>query len=626
MSISKKTILFLLTIVILIISLVGMILVNRIDKIEVLEDKFIEKNIKKFQNVLDSTSLHIKSIAYEYSLNDVLAKAVKNNDVNEIEAYMLNRDDLMQNLKLSYFVLYDKNKKQIYGNSFDINSNEYLSIPEELNTFMKHDLSSYIKKSNNVFFMTLNYEKTIFVLEKLLYKNEHIGYVFIARTLDATLLNEIGELLQEYISLISFYDDKNIKELSFFGKKIYYDIQKISKDQVFSYIKLYDDLEKKSFYIRMKSNRQIFDFLLNNIEITLMVFLIMIVIVLLIFYVFMQKLFTSRIEYITTMVKKASKNESPSLELKVDYDDEISYLSRKMNQMFKHINYQQSLKLQKEKDFLQSVLDSQKNIILITDGNKIQSTNQKFNDIFHSEDSFMTNIALLDETSSANLIRVAQKYGTLDGPAQLKCIDEDNKYFTFDITRLDIKNYLICMNDVSAVNKKIMTLQNKASIDELTNAYNKNTITTYIKRWLEKRDFCFLILDIDHFKKVNDTYGHPAGDFILKNMISLISKELSKEDLLGRFGGEEFLILINDYSSNNIISIANRIRTIVDTHDFVYEEINIDISISIGCTFCEKGETYSAVYKRCDAALYEAKNTGRNKVIYKEVIIDNDSK
>ena len=142
MSISKKTILFLLTIVILIISLVGMILVNRIDKIEVLEDKFIEKNIKKFQNVLDSTSLHIKSIAYEYSLNDVLAKAVKNNDVNEIEAYMLNRDDLMQNLKLSYFVLYDKNKKQIYGNSFDINSNEYLSIPEELNTFMKHDLSS----------------------------------------------------------------------------------------------------------------------------------------------------------------------------------------------------------------------------------------------------------------------------------------------------------------------------------------------------------------------------------------------------------------------------------------------------------------------------------------------------
>ena len=181
----------------------------------------------------------------------------------------------------------------------------------------------------------------------------------------------------------------------------------------------------------------------------------------------------------------------------------------------------------------------------------------------------MTNIALLDETSSANLIRVAQKYGTLDGPAQLKCIDEDNKYFTFDITRLDIKNYLICMNDVSAVNKKIMTLQNKASIDELTNAYNKNTITTYIKRWLKKRDFCFLNLDIDHFKKVNDTYGHPAGDFILKNMISLISKELSKDDLLGRFGGEEFLILISDYSSNNILNIANRIRTIVSNHTFV---------------------------------------------------------
>jgi len=625
MSISKKTILFLLSIVILIITIVGMILVNRLDQIEVIEDAFIQKNIKKFQNVIDSTSLHIKSIAYEYSLNDFLVKAVKQKNISEIESYMLHRDDLMQNLRLSYFVLYDKNKKQIYGNSFDINSNEYLSIPEELNTFMQKDLNPYIKKSNKVYFMTLNYEKTIFVLERLMSNNKHIGYIFIARTLDASLLNEIGELLQEYISLISVYDNSRIKELDFFNKKIAYDIQKMNKDQVFSYIKFYDELEKRDFYIRMKSTRQIFDFLLNNIEITLFVFLLMIIIVLLVFYLFMQKLFTSRIEYITKMVKKASNNASLSLELKVDYNDEISYLSKKMNEMFQHINYQQSLKLQKERDFLQSVLDSQKNIILITDGDKIQSTNQKFTDIFQTEDHFLSNIALLDESSSVNLIKIAQKHGNLDVPARLKCLDEDNKYFTFDITRLDLKNYLICMNDVSAVNKKIATLESKATMDELTNAYNKNTITTFIKLWLEKRDFCFIILDIDHFKYVNDTYGHPAGDFILKNMSALIKRELAKEDVFGRFGGEEFLILINDYTSLNIINIANRLRKIIQKQEFFYENNKIDITISLGATFCYKNERYDDVYKRCDKALYTAKSTGRNKAVFVDNI-DNDSK
>ena len=269
MSISKKIIVFLLIIISITLSIFIIILFNRIEKIETIENKFIEKNIKKFQNVIDSTSLHIKSIAFEYSLNDTIIKSVKNNNSDLITFYMDNRSDLMQNLKLSYFVLFDKNKKQIYGNSFDINSNEYLSVPEELDTFMHKNLSKYFLKTSKVFFMTLNYEKSIFVLEKLFHKKEFIGYIFIARTLDASLLDEIGELLQEYITLISVYKNKEFKNLKFFNKNIKYDISKVSKYQVFSYIKFYDELEEKDFYIRMRSNRQIFDFLINNIEVTL---------------------------------------------------------------------------------------------------------------------------------------------------------------------------------------------------------------------------------------------------------------------------------------------------------------------------------------------------------------------
>lgn len=615
MSISKKIIVFLLIIISITLSIFIIILFNRIEKIETIENKFIEKNIKKFQNVIDSTSLHIKSIAFEYSLNDTIIKSVKNNNSDLITFYMDNRSDLMQNLKLSYFVLFDKNKKQIYGNSFDINSNEYLSVPEELDTFMHKNLSKYFLKTSKVFFMTLNYEKSIFVLEKLFHKKEFIGYIFIARTLDASLLDEIGELLQEYITLISVYKNKEFKNLKFFNKNIKYDISKVSKYQVFSYIKFYDELEEKDFYIRMRSNRQIFDFLINNIEVTLLIFSLILILVFLSFYLFMQKLFTKRIQYISTMVKKASKDENSWLELKINYNDEITYLSKKINEMFKNINYQQSLRLQKERDFLQSVLDSQKSIIIISDGDIIHSKNKKFDDIFSSEDMFLTNLALLDNKTSENLLTVANNHSSLEKPAKFKCTGEDNKYFTFDVKKLDIKNYLICMNDVSEFNEKITELENRASMDELTNMYNKNTITSFIKLWLEKRNFCFILFDIDFFKKVNDTYGHPAGDYVLKEMSSVVSSELAKEDIIGRFGGEEFLVLINDYTNVNIINIANRLRIKVQDNIFIFENKQIDINISLGCTFCEKGEEYKDVYKRCDKALYEAKSTGRNKVI-----------
>ena len=98
-------------------------------------------------------------------------------------------------------------------------------------------------------------------------------------------------------------------------------------------------------------------------------------------------------------------------------------------------------------------------------------------------------------------------------------------------------------------------------------------------------------------------------------MSSVVSSELAKEDIIGRFGGEEFLVLINDYTNVNIINIANRLRIKVQDNIFIFENKQIDINISLGCTFCEKGEEYKDVYKRCDKALYEAKSTGRNKVI-----------
>ncbi len=347
----------------------------------------------------------------------------------------------------------------------------------------------------------------------------------------------------------------------------------------------------------------------------LSLFLAMFFITMIIFFIFMNKLFVNRIKYITSVVKKVSLNETLKYKLKVSYDDEISYLVRKINEMFRVINAQQDLTLKKERDFLQSVLDTQQNIIMITDGKEIQSVNRKFHEIFNSTENFLENIALIDNKTKANFIAVAKRYNNKDIPAKFKFTDEE-RYFTFHVSKLDIRKYLICMNDVSTLNHKINHLTFRATTDELTSVYNKATITNYAKRWLENKDFSMIIFDIDYFKKINDTYGHYVGDVILKELAKLISSEISKNDILGRFGGEEFLLLIDDTSSLNIIKIANRIRKVVEDKLFLVDEHKIYLTISMGCTVCIYDEEFETIYKRADEALYEAKKNGRNRVVF----------
>lgn len=333
-------------------------------------------------------------------------------------------------------------------------------------------------------------------------------------------------------------------------------------------------------------------------------------------YFFIDKLFAKRIKNITNIIKNISKSSSLKLKINLDYNDEITYLSKKINEMLFSINLKQHENLKKQRDFLQSVLDTQKNIILITDGKDIHTTNKKFVDIFKSKDEFLTNIALLDNKTQDNLVNIAKKYDSYEKPAKLK-IEDELKYFTFDVQKLDMQKYLICMDDVSKYNEKICHLEQKASMDELTQVYNKNTITTMLNCWLEIKSFCLIIFDIDYFKNINDTYGHFIGDCVLKDLTKLIKNILPKKDILGRFGGEEFIVLINDNSSNNIINIANRLKEKVEHKRFIYDDALVNLTISLGTTFCIKGESYQDVYKRADEALYEAKNSGRNRVCFK---------
>lgn len=164
-------------------------------------------------------------------------------------------------------------------------------------------------------------------------------------------------------------------------------------------------------------------------------------------------------------------------------------------------------------------------------------------------------------------------------------------------------------------------LKEMAMKDGLTGIYNHSLLMEFLRKEYNKHirsmeDFCFVMLDIDHFKKVNDTYGHTAGDFVLKELSGVLLKELRKSDIVGRYGGEEFGIILPGANEADALKICERIRSRIEEHEFRLGDDVIRITVSIGI-FCKKPNTVEAapeIAKNADAALYMAKSNGRNRV------------
>jgi len=126
------------------------------------------------------------------------------------------------------------------------------------------------------------------------------------------------------------------------------------------------------------------------------------------------------------------------------------------------------------------------------------------------------------------------------------------------------------------------------------------------------------LLDIDHFKKVNDTYGHPVGDIILTSLGEILTKDIRSSDFAARYGGEEFTVVMRPASKEQANTLANNLRQIVESTEFRIpgQEHPLRVTISGGlATFPEDGTSTTELIQSADEALYEAKQTGRNRIV-----------
>lgn len=166
-----------------------------------------------------------------------------------------------------------------------------------------------------------------------------------------------------------------------------------------------------------------------------------------------------------------------------------------------------------------------------------------------------------------------------------------------------------------------MMLRNMAIKDGLTRIYNKRYFTEVLEKECEynrrnRVGLSIILFDIDLFKQINDTWGHPAGDYILKNLAALIENKARGYDIFARYGGEEFVILMRGASLDAAMQLAERIRQEVEAHVFTYDAVDLQVTISLGVTYWD-GATDMVerdLIGSADRRLYEAKASGRNRV------------
>jgi two-component system cell cycle response regulator len=164
-------------------------------------------------------------------------------------------------------------------------------------------------------------------------------------------------------------------------------------------------------------------------------------------------------------------------------------------------------------------------------------------------------------------------------------------------------------------------LQTKSEKDTLTGAYNKGALhmrgaESFKRAKLLKVPMTIAVFDIDHFKKVNDTFGHPAGDYVLKELAQVIGTKLIRlDDFFARYGGEEFVVVLFGSNRAQGSEIGERFRTTIEGHPFAYQGQRLPITISVGVATVEpEMGTWDELFSKADTALYASKRSGRNKV------------
>ncbi len=318
----------------------------------------------------------------------------------------------------------------------------------------------------------------------------------------------------------------------------------------------------------------------------------------------------------------------------------VDYLSKpyNMNELFARIKFHLDLAenkkvLEIEKNFTQDILDTQDNLVVISDASKVVKINRAVSTFFNvlEIDEFISEYACICKTFvqkdgyfHAGLVEDGELWvDVLLKRLQSKCVlvlienKKNSKLNSFDIKAKNFgDDYLIILTNITSFDAELKSNEHEASYDSLTNTYNRTKFNEFFIQQIDRAKlfrgaFAFIMIDIDFFKIVNDTYGHLVGDNILIEISKLIKNHIRDSDIFARWGGEEFVLILPDVSLQRAEIIANYLRGKIELTNF--NEVG-KITCSFGISSYKDEDDKNTIIRRADKALYQAKDRGRNRV------------
>ncbi|RXI42625.1 hypothetical protein CP963_03725 [Arcobacter cloacae] len=290
-------------------------------------------------------------------------------------------------------------------------------------------------------------------------------------------------------------------------------------------------------------------------------------------------------------------------------------------------------KLEESYKNLEKLIETQNNIVILTNGKEIKFANQKFFNFlgFKNLTDFKEKHKCICEFFIENdrffhLKKINEDEIWLDKILELEeskrvvCMkgkDSLEYLFSVWVNNFDDETKIVSFTDISQTILENIYLEEKILHDKLTNAYNREFFENNYKRFIDNckinnTKLALAILDIDYFKDVNDRFGHDVGDLFLIEFVQVIQKYSRKNDILIRWGGEEFILILEFDSSKDLEKILENLRNSIEFHNF--QKVG-NKTCSIGATIYKDDEDILKTIKRADESLYDAKNSGRNKVI-----------
>ncbi len=537
--------------------------------------------------------------------NSNIIKAISNSSIDKVSADI--------NLIISYYKkastnlvhihIYDTNKKLIYISDDEkmITHIHYENIVLNQAVKMQKQIVGYVRTKKDKYYYSITtpliyHKKVVAYIEyglkadnlfKILSKAGRYKYALYLKKIEkSSKKRELGTLVA--------FNSKIFKELNFTQEYIY----KIANTNTiipyknrYYLIQQYDiekDFQKDFAQIVMASN--VTEFVQENKKTAINAFFIsmlLLLLMLLIFYLVLTKLINRLVED-----EKQLQKKSNHIQIILDYSENFIALFEKSELVL--VNH----------SFL-AFLDCQ-------DMNSFLVKYPNLSDIFETDKS---TLSLL---KSKNNLEWIKKVYDLKENERIVAINHPTlglHYFNIKITRAVNQAYsnIVVFSNITSLYQKSKENEYKSNHDDLTNIYNRQYFDIVVKDAIQtKESISLLMLDLDFFKKVNDTYGHQSGDDVLVKFTQVISHNIRKNDIFARWGGEEFVILIFDLSNDIVEKIAETLRKKIEEADFNLES---KITCSIGVSIYKENEKFQTLLKRVDEALYIAKENGRNQVV-----------